>query len=428
MATPYMNLVLPVVGPLGTQGPDWANEINASLTLIDEHDHSTSNGKKITPSGLNINQTLSLNNNQLSEIASLALQNLSSAPTASSLIYELGNELFFNDGTGTPVQITSGGAINVSGVGGIGGDYSTTPGVAVNYSDISKGYSFLQAPGVTAFIDSGPISIYRNLASSPFAKIQQQNTQAGNLTWSLPDNYPASTLPIKSSNLGVLEIGQIVAADIATDAVETAKIKDLNVTTGKLADLSITTGKLVDKNVTGAKIADETIDYQQIKVGGITTNRLADDMLTDAKVFSSANINRGKLRATNFSNVINVNTSTTSTGFVSLGSFTQTFESPWIYLTMTPQPNTDGYIKLRSTASGNYFGQFKIVQGSSFYTNTVGGFLDALDDYYYPLSMFSMLYPLGASGISTTIEFQIRVSNSALTMSIVNGRIRYVEI
>lgn len=59
----------------------------------------------------------------------------------------------------------------------------------------------------------------------------------------------------------------IVAADIATDAVETAKIKDANVTTAKIADANVTadklstdsvvTEKIKDKNVTKAKLADD---------------------------------------------------------------------------------------------------------------------------------------------------------------------------
>lgn len=43
---------------------------------------------------------------------------------------------------------------------------------------------------------------------------------------------------------GTLKSGIVTATELATDAVETAKIKDLNVTTGKLAAASITNAKL----------------------------------------------------------------------------------------------------------------------------------------------------------------------------------------
>lgn len=252
MATPYMNLTLPVVGPLGTTGPDWANIINAALMYVDAHDHSSGNGKQITPAGININQTLPMNSQQLSEIASLALDNLVSQPTSTNLVYEYSGELYFNDSSGNQVQLTSGGTINVASLGTITGDYSTST-ADLTYSDTSKTYIFKQSPTVTANVDCGPVKIYRNTASSPYARIQQSNSQAGNLDWTLPASYPASKLPLKVDGSGVQTIEQIVTADItdlnvtagklATDAVETAKINNLAVTTGKIADGAITQAK-----------------------------------------------------------------------------------------------------------------------------------------------------------------------------------------
>ena len=252
MATPYMNLILPVVGPLGTTGPEWANLVNAALSQLDAHDHSTGNGKQITPAGININQTLQMNSQQISEIASLALDNLVSQPADSNLIYEFAGELYFNDSSGNKVQLTSGGTINVASLGTITGDYSTST-ADLTYSDASKTFIFKQSATLTANVDCGPIKIYRNVASSPYARIQQSNSQVANLDWTLPAAYPASKLPLKADASGVQTIEQIVTADIAdsqvtagklaTDAVETAKIKDLNVTTGKLANNAVTQAK-----------------------------------------------------------------------------------------------------------------------------------------------------------------------------------------
>ena len=52
--------------------------------------------------------------------------------------------------------------------------------------------------------------------------------------------------------------GTIVADDLATNAITTIKITDLNVTTAKIADLNVTTGKLADDAVTLAKMASGT--------------------------------------------------------------------------------------------------------------------------------------------------------------------------
>jgi hypothetical protein len=48
--------------------------------------------------------------------------------------------------------------------------------------------------------------------------------------------------------------GAILAADLATDAVETAKIKDANVTTAKIADDAVDGDKLADDTVDDSKL------------------------------------------------------------------------------------------------------------------------------------------------------------------------------
>jgi hypothetical protein len=53
----------------------------------------------------------------------------------------------------------------------------------------------------------------------------------------------------------VIDAGSVTAAKLATDAVETLKIKDLNVTAGKLAADAVETAKIKDANVTLAKLA-----------------------------------------------------------------------------------------------------------------------------------------------------------------------------
>lgn len=238
MSTPYMYLTLPTVGPLGTQGPEWANEINSALSLVDGHDHSTGKGKTITPAGININQTLQMNSNQLSEIASLALDNLISQPASASMIYEYGGELYFNDGSANQVQLTSGGAINVASLGTITGDYSTST-ADLTYSDLAKVYVFKQSATLTANISTGPISIFDNSVGSKYGKLKIDAAQASNLDWTLPAVFPASTLPLKSSNAGVLTTDQIQTADIADSAITEIKIADSSVTSAKIANNSI---------------------------------------------------------------------------------------------------------------------------------------------------------------------------------------------
>jgi hypothetical protein len=61
--SPNMNMPVPVVGT--TPGEDWATDVNACLSIIDEHTHTSGQGVPITPDAININANLPLNNNNL---------------------------------------------------------------------------------------------------------------------------------------------------------------------------------------------------------------------------------------------------------------------------------------------------------------------------------------------------------------------------
>lgn len=425
MASPYMNLVLPTVGPLGTQGPDWANEINAALDTIDAHDHSSGKGKQITPAGININQTFQMNDNQISEIASLALDNLSVAPTGSNLIYDLGGELYFKDKNGTAVQITSGGAVNVSGVGGIGGDYSTTPGALVSYSNTSKGYSFFQAAGITGFLDCGAVSIYRNTSGSPKATIQQQVSQTGNLTWSLPDNYPASTLPIKSSNAGVLTIDQIQTADIATSAVIASKLATDSVETAKIVNLNVTTGKLADQAVTSGKIANDTIVNANINSSAsIAYSKLSlSNSIVNTDIATGAGIERAKLAyPTLFAGQTGMTGSTSSTSYGNIFSSTLTVPTPSYRFFMNFKSAYGGTSTSRwalyAANSGTYEVEIRVIQnGTTLYQTSVGGSMDAGQYLYWPASILNTILYTNWIGSAYSFSVQAKVSSVNCTFS-----------
>lgn len=112
---------------------------------------------------------------------------------------------------------------------------------------------------------------------------------------------------------------QIAASGLASNAVTTVKILDSNITTAKIADSNVTTAKIADSNVTTAKIADANVteaklsssiagnglaggagtalsvnvdgstleinsDALRVKDSGITTAKIADTNVTEAKL------------------------------------------------------------------------------------------------------------------------------------------------
>lgn len=113
--TPNMELPSPVVGV--DPGPDYADNIDACLTLIDQHNHSPGYGVLITPDGLDINLDLPFNGNNATQLRSTRFNVQSSQltqPTDINELYDFQGNLFFIDNSGNQIQITSNGAVNAT--------------------------------------------------------------------------------------------------------------------------------------------------------------------------------------------------------------------------------------------------------------------------------------------------------------------------
>jgi hypothetical protein len=77
---------------------------------------------------------------------------------------------------------------------------------------------------------------------------------------------------------------KIDASNIATAAVTTDAIRDLNVTTAKLADGSVTTVKIAADAVTNAKLADNSVAIEQMQDNSVDTPELVDAAVTNVKL------------------------------------------------------------------------------------------------------------------------------------------------
>ena len=112
MATTNMLLTLPTVST--TVGPTWANNINAALETVDAHDHSSDKGVRITPAGLDINANLDISNKVFYNFGAVRFQEQGAALTGSSnanALHSVSGNLYFTNGSGTAVQLTTGGSI-----------------------------------------------------------------------------------------------------------------------------------------------------------------------------------------------------------------------------------------------------------------------------------------------------------------------------
>ncbi len=91
--TPNMSLIVPVPG--SQMGPDWANNLNSSLTILDQHSHVGGSGVQITPSAININTTLQMNGFGLNLSGPIVMSTQGSTPGNLSL-YSTNPDLFFH--------------------------------------------------------------------------------------------------------------------------------------------------------------------------------------------------------------------------------------------------------------------------------------------------------------------------------------------
>src|ERR1700685_1224715 len=104
-----------------------------------------------TVSAINIASAFTINRNQLTNVAGTTYVD-GNNPTAAGSVYYHSNEVYLVDGHG-PIKLTSVGAINVSGIGGIGGDYGGLNPALESYNLASGQYRFYINPATPTWAD-----------------------------------------------------------------------------------------------------------------------------------------------------------------------------------------------------------------------------------------------------------------------------------
>lgn len=176
--TPNMAITEPDVSV--TEGPAWATLLNSAFDRVDQHDHSSGNGVRITPAGLNINQDLPFGSSNATALKSTRFTSQSAVLAAindKSCVYVVDGNLYYNNSSGTSIQLTSGSGINLSSIGTIGGDYGASGVTAtVTYSNTTKAYSFLQAASQAAKLFTGDILLTSTAASTQSVTLKADPT------------------------------------------------------------------------------------------------------------------------------------------------------------------------------------------------------------------------------------------------------------
>ncbi len=114
---PVTGILIPIVGV--DPGPDYASNISNALSTLAHLTHtgaSNLDGYQIPAAGLNINADVSIQSHNLTALRSVRFTSQVSTLAGSGdidCVYVDGGDLFYNNDSGTPVQITSGNSLDV---------------------------------------------------------------------------------------------------------------------------------------------------------------------------------------------------------------------------------------------------------------------------------------------------------------------------
>lgn len=138
-----ISTTVPSVGDAETQGTTDLLTILSALVTIAE--------TKVTPSEIDMDATLDFNSQAGENVKYFEFVTQVSDPATAETLYTKNDgatdELYFQNGSGSVVQITNGGALNVAATGSVTGAGYGSGGVAVNWNSAGTNYQFKSGSG-----------------------------------------------------------------------------------------------------------------------------------------------------------------------------------------------------------------------------------------------------------------------------------------
>lgn len=246
-----MNLIIPAIGL--EPAPDWGQDLNSSLSLIDTHDHTPGNGVQLSTSSLNINADLTLNGNNLTVVRSVRFDP-QVAPLAGGsdvgIVYESGVDLYYNDGNGNQIRLTQSGSI----AGTSGSITGLVSPAAASYVFGSKTFVFQQDTNKAANMDIASLIIRKTTTSSPGITLSAPSALSSGYTFTLPPSpppVPSALVSDASGNLSFTNTTSIDSIDV-TNQTSTGSLLVTGVST-LTGNVSVPSGDIIaGQNITAA--------------------------------------------------------------------------------------------------------------------------------------------------------------------------------
>jgi len=264
--SPNMNLIIPT--PSECYGPAWAQDLNSSLSIIDQHTHAAGSGIAITQDAISLSSSAApFDSLTFSGTNAFALRSARFTAQGSPLalatdvgcLYESGVDLYYNDGVGNQIRITASGSVS-----GSAGTITGLPSGTASAAYSAGTFTFQSATATAANIDGGSF-IFRNAtASSKGLTLSPPNAMASNYALVLP-SLPGSTLIMQLDSSG--NMTGSLAVDNSTLAIttNTLAVKAGGITTTQISASAAITGSQLSAS---ASIVGTQLDAAAGIVGG----------------------------------------------------------------------------------------------------------------------------------------------------------------
>ncbi len=297
---------IPTVGV--TAGPTYAQQINAALEEI-----RATLDAKVTPAGMDISSNLSfLSGSTYFAAVDLERTNYEnktagiSAATFPRSLYVVSGNLFYNDGSGNAIQLTTGGTVNVSTAGGITGTGYGTGGVELNWNAGTTQFRFKSGAGTDDYADVVCDDLLLRDGSGNAVSLTAQ-AMASDYTVTLPAAVPAAQAIVQMTNAGALVASNTMAANQHVIVSGTGRFKHGSMT--KVVPAISATNVGGDLTILG------------VVTGAITLNSADDMVIFNPDLPTGARITSWRLRCQDTSNTaVTAADARIDTGFTAHGN------------------------------------------------------------------------------------------------------------
>lgn len=210
----------------------WDTILNTTVfPVLGAHDHTPGKGVKVPMAGLNVNADLAFAGYSITGMKALAFTPVAAASIAgySSGLFansDDANNLYFRNSSGVNVKIVDGSTLNVSIIGGIGGDYSSVSAL-LDYDDATDTYRFRQETATMvrqyAKIKSADLVLAEYIAAggatvpTNFVTLKSPSALAASYSVTWPAAVPGSTVAVQMSSTGALTASNAFTGNLTAD-------------------------------------------------------------------------------------------------------------------------------------------------------------------------------------------------------------------